>query len=96
MRLCRGPEVVANLWDWDERWQVRWLQDGTPKGAMERRLATDPLSEELYRGRSRPSRRPCVDPVPTGHLFFARPAPGARRVVVEATDPWGELHVATI
>jgi hypothetical protein len=32
----------------------------------------------------------------TAHLFRARPAPHARAVRVEARDPWGNVHVATV
>jgi hypothetical protein len=56
---------------------------------MARRTGRDPPSVQLHTGPELPPRRPWVDPVPTTHLFHARPAPGARSVRVEATGGWG-------
>jgi hypothetical protein len=49
----------------------------------------------LQPGRGRPSRRSRVDPRNTDHLFYARIAPDARDVVVEATDRFGRVYRAS-
>ncbi|HEX5135729.1 MAG TPA: calcineurin-like phosphoesterase family protein [Planctomycetota bacterium] len=88
MRLYpRGPDgcVVANVWDWDEAWDVSWSEEGGAGGPMERFTGMDPLRERMTRERHA-----------TGHLFRARPSQGARRVRVEARDPWGMVHVAEV
>ena len=82
-------EIVANVWAWDDGWRVTWTEDGEPRGLMSRRTGRDPLSVELHSGPDLPPRRTWVDPVPTTHLFYARPAPDAREVVVEAVDSFG-------
>jgi hypothetical protein len=89
-------EVVANVWDWDPQWTVAWYEDGVRKGAMARRTGTDPRSEQLHRGPERPERRTWVEPVPTGHLFYAPVSPDTRDVRVEATDRWGTVFSATV
>ena len=85
-------DVVANVWAWDPRWTIRWLEDGQPRGLMSRRTGRDPLSIELHEGPKLPARRPWVDPAPTTHLFYARPSAEAREVIVEATDGWGRTY----
>jgi len=85
-------EVVANVWAWDESWRVTWSEDGEPRGLMARRNGRDPLSVELHSGAELPPRRTWVDPVTTGHLFYATPAREAREVVVEATDRLGRTY----
>ncbi|MCU0619452.1 MAG: hypothetical protein MUF40_06075, partial [Gemmatimonadaceae bacterium] len=71
---------------------VRWFEDGAPRGLASRRVGRDPLSVELHAGPKLPVRRPWVDPAPTGHLFYARPSPQAREVVIEATDGAGRTY----
>lgn len=88
-------EIVANVWDWDSEWRVVWYEGGERKGAMARRVGTDPLSEKLHAGAEDPERRPWVDPVPTGHLFYAPAGEGAGEIRVEATDRFGRTYTAT-
>lgn len=84
--------LLANVWDWDPEWTVRWFADGEPRGAMERRRGPDPLSVELHAGPELPPRRPWVDPVPTDHLFRARLAGDEQVVTVEAMDRFGRSY----
>lgn len=85
-------ELVANVWGWSPDWRVTWIEDGAPKGIMSRRKGRDPLSVQLHDGPNLPKRRLWVDPTPTDHLFYATPSPGAREVVVEATDAEGRTY----
>jgi hypothetical protein len=89
-------EIVANVWDWDPEWTVVWYEDGERRGEMARHVGTDPLSEELHRGDGLPPRRTWVDPLPTGHLFYAPASREAREVRVEATDRFGRVHSAVL
>lgn len=89
----RAPdELVANVWNWDPEWTVRWFSDGEPRGAMARRTGLDPLSVELHSGGDLPPRRPWVEPVPTNHLFYAPVGRKGQRVTVEATDRFGRVY----
>ncbi|HEX6851281.1 MAG TPA: calcineurin-like phosphoesterase family protein [Candidatus Polarisedimenticolaceae bacterium] len=89
-------EIVANVWDWDPKWEVVLYVDGARRGAMERRNGRDPLSVRLHRGPDLPERRKWVEPYVTAHLFFAKPPDGARDVRVEATDRFGRVSTASI
>jgi hypothetical protein len=88
-------EIVANVWFADEDWSVVWYEGGARRGAMARRVGLDPLTVALHEGPELPPHRPWVEPMPTGHLYFA-PAPARERaVVVEATDPFGRVFTAS-
>ena len=87
-------EFVANVWNWDPEWEVRWFADGEPRGSMARRVGLDPLARRRYQGDEKPERRSWVDPVPTGHLFYAPQPADAERIRVEATDRWGRTYTA--
>ncbi|MXX35706.1 MAG: hypothetical protein F4Z50_13240, partial [Gemmatimonadetes bacterium] len=85
-------ELIANIWNWDPEWTVRWFADGEPRGRMERRRGLDPLSVELHSGPDLPARRDWVEPVPADHLFRAALTGEEREVVVEATDRFGQVY----
>lgn len=84
-------ELLANIWNWDPEWTVRWFADGEPRGQMERRRGLDPLSAELHSGPDLPERRDWVEPVPVDHMFRAALTGEEREVVVEATDRFGRV-----
>ncbi len=89
-------DLVANVWDWDPSWTVRWFEDGQPRGLMSRRRGLDPLSVRLHTGATLPERRPWVDPMVTNHLFHAPATPGAREWRVEAQDGTGRRYSETM
>lgn len=84
--------VIANVWDWDPEWTVRWFSDGEPRGLMTRRNGLDPLSVELHTGEDLPPRRPWVEPRITNHMFRAAVDPGIAEVRVEAADRFGRVY----
>lgn len=84
--------VIANVWDWDPEWTVRWFADGEARGLMTRRNGLDPLSVELHTGEDLPPRRPWVEPRITNHMFQAPVDRGIAEVRVEATDRFGRVY----
>ncbi|MGQ0648470.1 MAG: calcineurin-like phosphoesterase C-terminal domain-containing protein [Gemmatimonadaceae bacterium] len=88
-------DLVANVWDWDPAWTVRWFEDGQPRGLMSQRRGLDPLSVKLHTGDKLPERRPWVDPMLTNHLFYAPASPQAKAWRVEAKDGFGRTYNAT-
>jgi hypothetical protein len=85
-------EVPVNVWGADDRWTITWVEDGAPKGALARRTGKDPLSVALHAGKDKPAKHPWVDPAMTAHMYYARPAAGAKEIVVEARDGWGNVY----
>ncbi|MFT3843616.1 MAG: calcineurin-like phosphoesterase family protein [Lacibacter sp.] len=85
-------EIVANVWNWDPRWKVEWIEDGVEKGAMEQRVARDPLAVELYAGPELPKKHKFVEPTLADHIFFAKPSANAKKVEVKVTDRFGKVY----
>lgn len=85
-------EIVANVWNWDLKWKVEWLEDGVHKGSMEQRVALDPLAVELYAGPELPKKHKFVDPTLADHIFFAKPSANAKQVEVKVTDRFGNIY----
>jgi hypothetical protein len=89
-------EIVANVWDWDPEWSVVWYEGADRRGEMARRVGLDPLSVELHAGPQLPERRTWVEPVPTGHMFFAPCSADVTDIRIEATDRFGRTYSATL
>ena len=88
--------VVANVWNWDANWKVEWWQDGQAMGPMERFTGLDPWAVDLYTGPELPAKHKWVEPSLTEHLFAATPQPGARNILVKATDPFGNVYESSM
>jgi C terminal of Calcineurin-like phosphoesterase/N terminal of Calcineurin-like phosphoesterase len=84
-------EITANVWNWDVKWKVEWLEDGVAKGAMEQRVALDPLAVELYAGPELPKKHKFVEPTLADHIFFATPSANAKQIEVRVTDRFGNI-----
>lgn len=87
-------EMVVNVWNWDPEWSVVWYEGGDRRGAMSRRLGTDPLSVQLHAGPDLPEWRKWVEPELTDHLFYA-PVSDNADVTVEVTDRFGNVYSAS-
>ncbi|WP_160717594.1 calcineurin-like phosphoesterase C-terminal domain-containing protein [Chitinophaga solisilvae] len=89
-------EIAANVWNWDSKWKVEWYEDGILKGAMEQRVAYDPLAQELYTGPQLPKKHTWVEPYLTDHMFFAKPSADARNITIKATDRFGNEYESRV
>ncbi len=85
-------EIIANVWNWDSKWKVEWFEDGAAKGAMEQRVALDPLAVELYAGPELPKKHKFVEPTLADHLFFAKPSAAAKEIEVRVTDRFDKVY----
>ena len=92
----RPDQVIANVWDADDRWRITWYENGHEQGTMQAYVGTDPQAEALYGGSDQPARRTWVSPVPTAHLYAATPSSEATEVTVEATDRFGRTYTETL
>ncbi|RYY54255.1 MAG: metallophosphoesterase [Chitinophagaceae bacterium] len=85
-------EIAVNVWNWDPKWKVEWLEAGVVKGNMVQRVGMDPWAVELYEGKELPVKQKWVEPTLNDHLFFARPSAGARQVTIRVTDRFGKVY----
>ena len=82
--------VVANIWDYDPEWTVKWYQDGKDMGRMEQVLEVDPIYireiNKAYNGKEIPGYK---KPKPNIHYFAAVPDQYAGTVTVEVRSRFG-------
>ncbi len=84
--------MVANVWNYDDKWNIEWFEDGIAKGKMERIADFDPAAVALYKGPSLPVKHKWVEPNLTEHLFMALPSSTAKELKVKATDRFGNVY----
>lgn len=84
--------VIANVWNWDNKWKVEWFEDGVEKGLMKQFTGVDPVAVELYKGPSIPAKHKWVEPRLTDHLFAATPSAAAKKITIKATDRFGRIY----
>ena len=78
--------VIAKVWNWDKKWQVKWYEDGAAKGAMQRFNGYDPDYLE-YVGRLKTEKY--TQPQESFFYFEATPSEKAREI--EVTDRFGHI-----
>ncbi len=88
----KPTEVAANVWNWDPKWKIEWMEDGQAKGEMTQYIGLDPQAVALYKGAEIPQHHKWVEPVTTDHLFLATPSPSAKEITVKATDRFGIVY----
>lgn len=96
MLPAHPDHFVANIWNWDPKWKVEWLENGVVKGNMQQITGLDPLSVELYEGENKPAGQSWIDPILTDHLFIAKPSSSPARIEVRATDRFGNIYSETL
>ena len=75
--------VVANIWDWDSRCEVKYYEDGTLKGTMEQFADEDQDFITMKKG--------VATGYQTNHLFRATASNGAKNITIEFTNRFGEV-----
>lgn len=80
--------VVANVWDCDATYKVRWYEDGQLKGTMENFSDEDQDFITMKNGKSTGYK--------TNHLFRAQPSSMAREITIEVINRFGETYTQTV
>lgn len=84
--------VVANVWDYDPSWTVKWYQDGEDMGPMRLVKDTDPVYliqiKKAYGDKKIPGFRM---PKANIHYFAAEPDQYAEKVTVEVRNRFGKV-----
>jgi len=84
-------ELIANVWNWDKDWTVKWTEDGKVMGVMERFDACDPRAEALCADKEK-LEFPWISAFPNEHMFRATLYHKDAVVTVRATDRFGNVY----
>ncbi|WP_432709396.1 calcineurin-like phosphoesterase C-terminal domain-containing protein [Pedobacter sp.] len=94
--LTKQSRLIANVWNYDSQWTVKYFLDGKDMGILEAQKGYDPLSVELYKGDQLPLRRKFPEPRKTEHIFVAHFSPLVKHIKVEVTDRFGNVYIEEV
>ena len=83
--------IVANIWDYDDKCNVEWIQDGVNKGKMEQFKDKD---EEYSRIKN--EHHVNLPECYTDHLFRTKPERDAKKIEIIFTNHYGEKYKESI
>lgn len=89
-----GPQVIANIWNYDPEWKTEYFVDGVARGPLKQVEDFDPLAYSTMLGPDLPKPRGFAEPKKTDHLFEATVSSSAKEVKVVATDRFGARYEA--
>lgn len=82
---------IANVYNYDNAWKVRWYEDNVLMGDMTRYWGTDPLADELYQpGKNK--KHSWLSAGKTHHLFKAQQKNPNATIKVEVVDRFGKIY----
>ncbi|MGN6420553.1 MAG: calcineurin-like phosphoesterase C-terminal domain-containing protein, partial [Pseudobacter sp.] len=87
--------IIANVWNYDDKWKVEWLENGKHMGQMERYKGHDPLAYKLCQDRER-MKYDWIQPIETEHLFKATPVNRNASIQVRVTDRFGRVYLEDV
>ncbi|GAB3417404.1 calcineurin-like phosphoesterase C-terminal domain-containing protein [Niabella aquatica] len=85
------PELIANVWNYDDKWKVEWFENSKLMGDMERYKGYDPLAFELCSDKEK-MKYDWISPVETEHLFRAKVKDSNASIQVKVTDRFGRVY----
>lgn len=88
-------DIIANVWNYDDRWKVEWYENGKRMGEMTQYTGFDPDAKTICADKKRVVYE-WISPITTTHLFRATPKNPQARIEVRATDRFGNVYSQTI
>lgn len=86
--------VVANVWNYDSGWKVRWYEDGVLRGDMIRYSGWDrTICNDVEARRETEFKWKYIGAGETGHLFYAVPSSDESVITIEVTDRFGNVYL---
>ncbi|MGL4957192.1 MAG: calcineurin-like phosphoesterase C-terminal domain-containing protein, partial [Bacteroidales bacterium] len=96
LRVYRqGDTIIANVFNFDPNWKVRYAENGVDKGLMQKYWGVDPLAKELYpEGGNKV--HTWLHYGETGHLFRAILTDSTAKIEIIVTDRFGKQYKKTL
>lgn len=88
-------DITANVWNYDKKWKVEWLEDGKVMGRMRQFTGFDPEAAAICADKKRVV-YDWISPVKTTHMFHATPKNPNAKITVRATDRFGNAYEAAV
>ncbi|MEG0253071.1 MAG: calcineurin-like phosphoesterase C-terminal domain-containing protein, partial [Muribaculaceae bacterium] len=84
-------DIIANVWNYDDKWKVEWFEDGKLKGEMTKFIGFDPFAAALCADPAK-VKYSWIAPVKNEHMFRATPLNKNAKIEVRVTDRFGNIY----
>lgn len=88
-------DVIANVWNWDEKWKVEWLENGKYMGSMTRYEGIDPYADKVCKEKKK-TMQSWIAATNTEHLFRATPIDATAEITIRVTDRFGNVYTQKV
>lgn len=88
-------QVIANVWNYDDKWKVEWLENGELIGTMKPFSGFDPLAY-AYCSDKEKIKYGWISPIETAHLFKAVLREPGAKMQVRVTDRFGRVYLEEV
>ena len=84
--------IVANVWNYDPKWQVLWYEDGVLQGEMTKFSGWDTtICNDVDLRREKEFRWKYIGAGETQHLFYAKPSRPDAKLEIKVVDRFGNV-----
>ena len=84
--------IVANVWNYDDTWKVKWFENGIDRGEMIRYTGYDPNIYNYCAENKSKFKHKYLGAGQTEHLFYAIPLISGSDIKVCVTDHCGNTY----
>jgi len=91
----KPDSIIANVYNYDPAWTVKWFENGVPMGEMEQYWGEDPLAKLTYPPNSN-KKYSWLSIGDTHHLFKAKIQTPGSKITVIVTDRFGKFTTKEI
>lgn len=88
-------DVIVNVWNWDVKWKVEWLEDGALMGEMTRTSMFDPAAQALCADKEKLEFK-WISPTTNDHMFRASVKNKNARIEIRVTDRFGRVYQSEV
>jgi hypothetical protein len=86
--------LVANVWNYDSAWKVRWYEDGVKMGEMKQSRGWDPDIVQYVKRNQQHFRYKNIGAGPSEHMFYAIPFNKHAQFKIEVVDRFNNIYTS--
>lgn len=88
-------DIIVNVWNYDPKWKVEWLENGKLMGSLQKYTGFDPDAQILCADKKKVV-YDWILPIKNEHMFRAKPQNPKAKIEVRVTDRFGQVYTDVI
>lgn len=88
-------DIVVNVWNYDPKWKVEWMENGKVAGEMIKFTGFDPDAKALCEDKEK-VKYDWISPSTNEHMFRATPLNRNAKIEIRVSDRFGQVYKAEV